>query len=273
MDISSLYDKAECVDTKEYSLSIRLMPGGFSFSIHNKLVDNSFVYFDRKGNDALYSLMDFENSIIAEDILCDEYNGINLIVASDRFTLVPAELFDENEFLKFYEFNIESRDEEVVYKYMPGNDCYIIFGIDTDKYLFLKRTFSDLNIYHHLEILGEYFVSKSRMGNSEKMYCQVRYGMLDIICYKKGKLCFMNSFRYKHIDDVTYFVMNIWKTLGYDQYKDSLQIISDGEITSSLINTLKEYISLVTPVVFPSEAFNLGKQCLNAPFDIIPIYK
>lgn len=272
MDISSLYDKAECVDTKEYTLSIRLMSDGFSFSIHNKLADNSFLYFDKKDNMSPIPEKIFEDYMIGEDILCDEYKEVHLIVANDRFTLVPSELYDEDEKEKYYDFNLEKRDEVVVSKFMPHNGCYIIFGIDKEKYSFLKRSFADIIIYHHLEILTEYFVSKSRLGNSDKMYCQVRYGMLDIICFKKGKAAFINSFRYRHLNDVVYFIMNVWNTLKMDQYRDSLQLSSDGEITAALIDKLKEYIVQVTPVVFPSEAFNLGKQCVNSPFDIIPVY-
>ena len=133
----------------------------------------------------------------------------------------------------------------------------------------MRRTFNNIGFTHHLRLVTEYVITKRRVGNSDKMFCQIRNGMVDLICYKKGKLVFLNTFHYKHNNDIIYFIMNVWSTVEFNQIKDTLQIASDGDIVSSVSEMLKGYIAKITPVVFPSNAFNLGKDCLKAPFDII----
>ncbi|MEG2945636.1 MAG: DUF3822 family protein [Bacteroidales bacterium] len=257
--------------SKEYTLSIRLMPDGFSFSIHNVLTENSYRYeYFHFGSSANY-LAALEESILQQEELLYPYRQIDIIVASHRFSLIPTEIYDADKSSMFYEFTITPRREKILTDHLEHTNAVNVYGIEEDVYGFLSRTFSNVTFHHHQSILIEYFTIKSKMGNTDKMICQLRNGMLDLLCFSKGKLRLANSFVYRTPEDAAYYILAAWKSIRMNQLSDSLQLTGDQNTIGEITSLLNIYIGSITPVVFPAQMFNLGKESLNAPFDLIAL--
>ncbi|MGL4292811.1 MAG: DUF3822 family protein [Bacteroidales bacterium] len=259
----------DCDNSKEYTLSIRLMPDGFSFSIHNPGEENSLRYETCLfGSSANYAAV-LEDEILSREELLLPYRRVNIIIASSRFSLVPIDLFAESQKEKFYEFLQTPVSETILSDMLEHTRAVNVYGVEQQVYAFLCRTFCNPVFRHHLSVMSEYFILKSRMGNYDKMICQMRYGMLDILCFRKGSLMLANTFKYRHINDVVYFILATWKSLRMEPHTDSLQLTGNSADINELTTLLNPYIAAITPVVFPAQMFNLGKESMETPFDLI----
>lgn len=257
--------------SKEYILSIRLMPDGFSFSTHNVLVEDSFTYREIHFGSTSNYLAALEESIHQTEELLLPYRLVEIIVASSRFTLIPSELYHEKTAADWYSFTVTPKQEKILTDRLEHTGALNVYGIEEDVYAFLNRTFSTPRFHHHQSILCEYFAIKSKMGNSDKMICQPRHGMIDILCFSKGRLRLANTVEYRHLNDAVYYILSVWSNLKMNQATDTLHLTGDQKQISDLTSLLNPYIGSISPVVFPTQMFNLGKESLDAPFDIIAL--
>lgn len=271
MDKLSLKDQLDSETARKYILSIRLTPNGFSFSIQNFLADNSFFFENIPFPTGTPLLSSLEEAILKHDYLLLPFKKINIIIASERFTLIPDELYNESTKEKFYEFNLGDRKERLLTDKLPHSGVVNVYGIHEEVHAFMMRTFSNPVFHHHLSILTEYFSLRSKMGNSAKMICQVREGMLDICCFRKGHLQLLNTFSFKHINDASYFILTCWEHLGMDQKTDTLQLTGEVNLTQPLTALLSPYLAEIIPVVFPAQIFSLGQETMLASFDLIAL--
>mgnify|MGYP000794979832 FL=1 len=103
------------------------------------------------------------------------------------------------------------------------------------------------------------------------MYIHLQKKWIDIACFNKKGLLFANSFEYGDIHDAAYYILNVWEQQGFDQEKDELQLTGDKEPRQIITRIAQEYIRQVRPSIFPPQLFKLGKETLEAPFDLTVI--
>ena len=138
----------------------------------------------------------------------------------------------------------------MLYNVLPRNNITIIFGMDKSAYSFLKEQYPEARFYSQASPLSEYFSTKSRLGNSKKMYVSLRKDAIDLFCYERGHLLLVNSFECKRTSDRIYYLLYAWKQLDFNQER------ADKEI---LIKELRKYI-LQTFIMSPET--NIDMQAL-----------
>lgn len=266
---SRLQDNVIDLDkTEKYILSIRLQPDGFSFSVHDPLTDGSF-YFQQEQFDESKSYCEaLQDAVYANEILLKDYRKIYVLISSSRFTLLPESLADGENLESCYNFCFPSHQEKILANKLPRNGCYTVFGLNADVYSFLSRTFANPVFIHHLSPLCEYFFSKSGVGNYARMFIQLQKDRIDIICYNNRNLAFANTFVCSSAPDMAYYILNVWQQLKMDQEKDELLYAGTDVHTDALLAILKRYIANMEPLVLPQRILELGKETVQAPFDL-----
>ena len=265
----SKHKQIEIEHPGQYILSIRLEKAGIYFSIYNPSVNNSFQACSEKfpaGEDYLHSL---ENFVYEYPELLQPYKKVYILLQSNKFTFVPRDFEPSGETDIYYRYCFPGTSDRILENRLEQNGIYNLFGIDDDIYAFLLRTFDLPVILHHLSPLCEYFYTKSRMGNNEKMYVNIENKYLDIICFGKKGLLLANTFEYEHTNDAAYYILNVWKQLNFDQQKDEVHLTGKNEQKKIIVPIIQEYISCVMPSIFPAQLFKMGKDTLNAPFGLI----
>ena len=195
-----------------------------------------------------------------------------LLIDTTHFTFVPEELesCEENR-RPYYDYCFAGHTDEVVENHLTLNHAYLLFGIEHELYTFLCRTFANPTILHPLTPLCEYFFLHSRNGNEAKAYLHLREERCDLIVYKQGRLLLGNTFDFNTADDVAYFTLLAWKQLSLDQTRDRLYLAGEKSLRQPLTALLQTYIKNVLPYPFPSQLFRLGKETIDAPFELITI--
>ena len=195
-------NKIDYSKSEQYTLSIRLSTDGFSFSIYNPIYESSLSFFEKEINPSLSLTANLKQVFRETELLTLPYKRINILMASNRFTPVPSELFDDEQTeTLFYHNHPKKENETVLYNVLPRNNITIIFGMDKSAYSFLKEQYPEARFYSQASPLSEYFSTKSRLGNSKKMYVSLRKDAIDLFCYERGHLLLVNSFAvsYTHL--------------------------------------------------------------------------
>ena len=253
-------NKIDYSKSEQYTLSIRLSTDGFSFSIYNPIYESSLSFFEKEINPSLSLTANLKQVFRETELLTLPYKRINILMAGNRFTPVPSELFDDEQTeTLFYHNHPKKENETVLYNVLPRNNITIIFGMDKSAYSFLKEQYPEARFYSQASPLSEYFSTKSRLGNSKKMYVSLRKDAIDLFCYERGHLLLVNSFECKRTSDRIYYLLYAWKQLDFNQERDELHltgILADKEI---LIKELRKYI-LQTFIMSPET--NIDMQAL-----------
>ena len=271
MTDTSLEEKNQNLQNNFYTLSIRLMPNGFSFSRYDLRKDDSFSYQKTvfpQGTSYIHAL---EDAVLNNELMLQPYKEVNIIVVSEHFTLIPKILDSSSARESFYNLNIESDKEVILDNELRQTGMVNVFGIEREIYGFICRTFLSPRFYHHLSVLSEYFYQKSRIGNNAKMICQTRNNIIDILCFEKGRLILANTFRYYNIKDAAYLILNGWQQVAFDARKDTLQITGDNALTKQIQQVIRPYLANIEPIVFPTQFLKYGEATINAPFDMIAL--
>ena len=246
--------------SKQYTLSIRLSTDGFSFSIYNPIHDDSFSVIEKEIDTSLSLTANLKAVFHESDFLGHSYKRVNIMLASKRFTIVPLDLFEEEQAdLLFYHNHQKRENETVIYNILKKNNVVIVFGIDRSAYSFLTEQYPEARFYSQSTPLIEYFSVKSRLGNSKKMYVSVREEGIDIYCFERGHLLLANSFECSHTEDRIYYLLYAWKPLEFNQERDELHLTGTLPDKEILMNELRKFI---LQVFIMNPATNIDMQAL-----------
>ena len=260
----------ELEHTGQYHLALKLDDNGFSFALYNPAVNGSYIYrketFDLNLHNYLFAL---ENAVYSYPFLLQNFRKTQILVQPEHFTFIPLPFASSRDNEIYFRFCFPESKDEILENNLSRCGSQLLFGIAPDVSDFLRRTFDRPQILHHLTPLCEYFYRKSRLGNNAKMYAHLQKGNLDLLCFNKEGLLLANTFRFRHINDAAYYILNAWQQLEYDQMNDELQLSGDKNLRNEITPLMREYITYVMPTIFPSHLFELGEETHEAPFDLV----
>lgn len=229
--------------SKQYTLSIRLSTDGFLFSFYNPIQENSLSLVEKEINPSLSLTANLKNVFHELDFVDSPFKRVNVLMAGKRFTILPLELFeDEQAELIFYHNHTKRENETVLYNILKRNNVVVIFGIDKSAYTFLNEQLAAVHFYSQAAPLIEYFSVKSKLGNSKKMYATVRQDAIDIYCFERGHLLLANSFECTHTADRIYYLLYAWKQMEFNQERDELHLSGSLPDKENLLKELKKFI-------------------------------
>lgn len=252
-----------------YTLSIRLSTDGFSFCIFDPSKKEVVYYFSKDVEQSLSFASNIKKICNELEILNKPYREVNVILVDRRFTLLPYELFDEEQARDIFYYNLSKKEnEQVLSHYLKKGEVIVLFGIDKSTHHYLKAHFPEVRFYSQVGSLMEYFARVSK-SDRNRMFAYLRGKAIDLYCYGDDQLILANSFECKNKDDQMYYLLYIWKQLGMDQEKDELyltgEIIEIEEIQQDLQRFI-QYVSIIDSVI--TYDLTTYKKGGNIPLDI-----
>lgn len=260
------YNKSE-----QYTLSIRLSTDGFSFSIYNPINGRDFFHRTYPVNTQRSMAANVKSFLAATEELKHPFKHVNILIHSQRYTIVPLELFEDEQMEKLFYQNIkEIKNEIVLCNILGKSNSVILFSLDKLTHLLLSEHFPSARFFSSISPQIEYLTIKSRLGNSRKMYVNIHPGNIDTICLDKGNLLLVNSYPTPNTNDINFYILNIWKQLVYDQRRDELHITGGYDTRKEITKELQKYISHVYSIN-PQAEFVCSESNVkieDIPFDI-----
>ena len=255
-------------NSEKYIVSIRLWPGGLSFAGWITSDRDSFFYgetvIDRKKR---YNHF-IKELFFAHPFFSYTYKQIVVISANRQYTLVPSSIFLEKEKEQLMSFVFSAPDEKALHDQLDEFESVVLYSIQPDVYEFLSRSLLRPTFTHAITPTLNQWKQHNLTGYHKQVYVALHENMMDVACFDKGALLFINSFHVDDAADIIYYILYIWKLTGLDQLQDELLLYTNLRMYQTLAKTLQTYLSHIELIQTRSPDVNL-----EVPPDITALFQ
>jgi hypothetical protein len=232
--------------TANYDLSIEVSDNGLAFCLLDS-IRNKFVLLRSfsPDNDRKFKIEEIEKIIIEDDFLCRKFRSGRIIMPSPKCTLVPAPLFDPAHRDDYFLFNhLYDESDIILNNKLINPDSYILFSVGQSIFDLVTEKFKDSAIMHHLKpIFQKVPVTKSGVsGNYIQLHIEKDF--FSLIIFIDNKLRFCNTFSYRNVSDILYYVLYTFTSIGLKQ-EETLILSGLTEHYDELHTNISEYIRSV----------------------------
>ncbi len=134
---------------------------------------------------------------------------------------------------------------------------------------FIRRTFDRAAMHSHLAVLGRYLTRRSRLGNSGKVFVNLRADSLDILAFNSFGLAGANTFATSDDSDAAYYALAVARECGLAADADEFIISGDRRRRASVSETLRRFAPAVVPLIVPASAMAHLPKSANVPLELI----
>lgn len=223
------------------SLSIRISTDGLSFCVYTPSASQPYRYQTFEVKSVVSMAANLKEALLGIDLLKAQYQRVNVLVSTPQFTTVPTVAFDREHIADTFNYVFhgttqpaeEGRftpadQQHVSYNVLRRSGIAIIFGLDRSVYQLLHDDFPRARFYAAASTLIEFFSERSMIGTGRTMYAYIHENEMTVYCFDQGRMLFVNTYPVRGLGDCQYFLLSVWKTLGFDQLDDVLEIVEDS---------------------------------------------
>jgi hypothetical protein len=247
MPFLELFDETLDINsTENYELSVQVNYDDLSFCILDTL-RNKFVLlrsYEPQEN------LKFDLSVLADiinkdDFLIRKYKKISVITPSPKSTLVPGPLFDNSKKDEYFTFNqIPSEGETILTNKLRDPDIFVIFSLPEEITRTLNSAFPGSTFIHQLKPLFQYINFNRRSVSSNNIHVHLEGDFLNIIIFDQNTLKFCNTFHYKTISDIQYYVLYVLKRMNIRQ-EETIYFSGRTIKQKEILNSFSNYLSTI----------------------------
>jgi len=244
MPFLELFDETLDINsTENYDISVQMSQDNLAFmildTIRNKFIMmRSFVAEENKK----FSTDDLDEIIKKDDFLTKKYKKVHFILPSPKFTLVPSPLFDPGRKDEYFTFNHVSMETSLILNNkLTDPDSFLVYSFYKPNYNLVRRVWPGMHPFHHLKPLFEYISGSRKTHGESYIHIHIERDFFNLIIYRRNNLIFCNSFNYRNISDILYFIMNVFKSMDIKQ-EETVWISGHAERYDDLYSNLVLYI-------------------------------
>jgi hypothetical protein len=220
MPFLELFDETLDINsTENYELSIQVSRDGLSFCLLDT-IRNKFVLIRSYETDEnqYFNTEKTEEILTKDDFLRKRFKKVNLVLPSRKFTIVPAALFDPGKKDEYFTFN-HSNDEGnmIVANKINDPDAFIVFSVSKPVVELINNIFTGAHPYHHLKPLLDHISHSRKSVSGNYLHIHIEREFFNLVIHDNNLMKFCNSFNYRNISDILYYVLNVFKTLDIKQ--------------------------------------------------------
>ena len=232
-------------NSEKYAVSIRLWPGGLSFAGWIPSEKDSFFFGKTEINRKKRYDYAIKDLFFAYPFFLYAYKQIVVISANRQYTLVPESVFVEKQKEQLISFVFSAPDEKVLYEPLDEFESVVLYSIQPEVYEFLSRSLLCPTFTHAITPTLNQWKKQNFTGYPKQIYVALHEDMMDVACFDKGALLFINSFHVGDSADIIYYILYIWKLTGLDQRQDELFLYTNLRMYQTLRETLQTYLSRI----------------------------
>jgi hypothetical protein len=216
MPFLELFDETLDINsTHNYGLSVQISRVGLAFSIIDD-TRNKYILLRsfEADNNRFFNEDEIKEIIEKDDFLNKSYKKVNIIIPTSKFTIIPSPLYDPARKEDYFTLNhIKEENETVAVNKIPEPDAIIVFSVVSTLLELSEKFFPAIYPCHHIKPLLNQsgYYSKNEQGLYVHLHLEKDY--FNIIIIEKKLLKFINTFNYRNISDILYYVLNIFKNM------------------------------------------------------------
>jgi hypothetical protein len=220
MPFLELFDETLDINsTENYELAIQLSPDGLSYCLLDT-IRNKFVLlraFEPEEN-KYFNAVKVKEIISKDDFLTKRYKKVSVITPTPKFTLVPSPLFDPGKKDEYYTFN-HTLDEDsiIISNKLSDPDLFFVFSLSKQFSDLISELYPGVHPWHHIKSLFDHIFHLRKSVNGNYIHIHVEREYFNLVIFNNNQLKFCNTYIYRNISDILFFVLNVFKKLDIKQ--------------------------------------------------------
>ena len=235
-------DSLTASNSEKYRTSVRLWPGGLSFSGGIPSDEGSFFCGETEVDVTRPYLQTLRDLFREHPFLSYPYAAVRIVTSEPNYTLVPEAIYEDEAKERLYRFTSATPVETVAVQPMSALESVLLFGLRRDMHDFIAQTLPSAHWEHTLASLLLRWHERSLRALHAHMYAVVQDRTMDVACFDRGAVRFVGRFEVENHDDIMYYLLYVWKQLSLDQRNDSLTLSAVTSVAFDLKEKLQTYL-------------------------------
>lgn len=231
------------------SLSIRIATNGLSFCTYSPEEEKPFEYKKVDVQPTISMAANLKSALMNEPLLKEQYQRVNVMIATPHTTCVPFEDFEPEMAEDIYYFNFQdSPNTRVSYNILNNSGIAVVFGIEKNIYQLITDDFPHARFYAALSTIVEHIGNAEKTSRKNVLYVYLHEREANLYAFSNGSMLCYNSFPITAIDDCGYYILNMMQQLRFSQVDDSLRIIGNTGKENELHSKMHSFVKNVKVV-------------------------
>jgi hypothetical protein len=244
MPFLELFDETLDINSSEnYAMTVQVSQDGVAFCILDTIRNKFILLRSFEPDNGKYFNQDMIRDIlIKDDFLTRKYRRVKVVMPAQKFTVVPAQLYDPGKKDEYFSFNhIQGEGNTILSNRVSDPDSYLLFQVQKSLADIIDSYYPDYLVLHQIKPLLNHIAHnrKSVTGNYIHLHTEREFFNLIIFDQNIMKLC--NAYKYRNTTDIMYFTLNALRTLGIGQ-EETIHLSGNTEKFDSLYSSLSMYI-------------------------------
>lgn len=258
---------------KKPRLTIRVGRGTLSFSAIDAENGSSIVYEPYTVRSGISMAANLREAFKEIDLLANGWQRAMALIDSPVL-MIPVDEFNEAQKESLYRHAITGKqDEAVMSMVLPSLNAVAVYSVNKDLKLVIDDHFNDVRFTHVCASVWNHLYRRSFTGVRMKLYAYFHDKRMDVFSFQQNRFKFTNSFDTDLVADAVYFILNVWKQLGFDTKRDELHLVGDLPEREELTKELRSFIQNVY-VINPKAEFNRAPitEINGLPYDLLTYF-
>lgn len=186
----------------------------------------------------------YDSKVNLSDLELNDLQANYALIFTSDWTLVPQNIFHEDDATKFLEFNATSEIGKAEWERLIGFEAVIIHEPNLASEKILESVFPGLELKHGVGSLLEFCRIHQQKIKGITSYLHQSEDRFTLVIFDSDKLIFANTIHSKHMEDLRYFVLYSFKTLNLDT-GHSVFLLGGATKNKELIKNLRIYLSQI----------------------------
>lgn len=215
--------------SQQYRISIREHSNGYSFSIVDTAAKECVAL----------AQVDSYKELTEDPLVREDYGEFNIVLDGAPFSLVPEALFVSDNAACYLPISSQHQKRAVVAQ--TAITDFAMVGLCNRRGCLEFANNSDRVEYTH-----PLFAMLKQVGHQlrKTVFVDVQKEQMHLLVVDYQKVLLANTFAIQTNEDAFYYLMTAFQSLELDVEK--VPVVVSGEVNSQLMDTLKEYIRIVS---------------------------
>ena len=244
------------------ALSIQVNLNGLSFCILNRTTGcieyTQWVDFDKTSTP--HELLPFiKQELSSKLVFSDEFSEVVVVHQNELSTIVPNELFNENNCADYLKYNSKIlKSDYIAYDDITAinaKNVYVPY-VNINNYIF--DTFGQFTYKHSLTVFCEAVLKTTKLDENIRVFINVNTTTFETVISQNGKLVLTNVHHYFSKEDFIYFILFTFTQLNLDPNEQEILLsgkIQKGDALYEILYTYVRHVAFNT--IYPSNLKNL----------------
>ena len=191
-----------------------------------------------------------------DDEINFQFHAVRFMGFTQQSTLVPDAYFDSAKMHDYLAFNHAGDvDHELFNNLISPPDIHNVFALPGELVSLITSQFKKVEFLTQTTPFIRHITHQKKAFEKTAVYVGINPGFFDIACTGDGLLKLYNTFQYASETDLLYYVIFVYKQLGFDTQKVPLYLSGEMISKSTFYVLLKQYI----PVISYDQVVNVPK--------------